>query len=87
MSAEDQAGAFVASYADQQLGIIGVRDVSGENGVIRGFLAQLVRLAGEPPHERIEPEECRRNSGKQQLHPVHSGDVRQLMGDDCLGFV
>ena len=54
--------------------------------VVGRFLAQLVRFAGEHPDERVEPEEGRRDPGEQQLDPVEPGDVRQLMGDDRLGF-
>ena len=56
--AEQQAGAFVAGDADQQLGIIGIDDVGGEHAVVGRFLAQLVRFAGEHPDQRIEPEKA-----------------------------
>ena len=86
MRTEQQAGALVPRHSDQQLGIIGVGDVGGEHGVVGGFLAQLVRLSRQQPDQRIEPEQGRRDSGEQQLGPVHARDVRQLVGDDRLGF-
>jgi len=49
MRAEQGAAALMARDADQQLGIIGSGDVSGEHGVVGGFLAQLVRLARQDP--------------------------------------
>ena len=72
--------------ADQKLCIIGVGDVGSEDRVVGCFLAQLVSFASEYPYQRVEPEKRRRNARQEQLHPVHAGDVRELMGDDRLGF-
>ncbi len=71
-------------YADQQLGIVRIGDVRREHGVVRRFLAQLVRFAGEHPHQRVEPEERGRDPGQQQFGPVHARNVRKLMSDDRL---
>ena len=87
MRAEQHAAAFVARDPDQQLGVIGIGDVGAEHGVIGGFLAQLVRFAGQRPGERIEPEDGGGDAGEHQLGPVEPGDVRQFVGDDRLGLV
>ena len=87
MRAEQQARAFVPGNADQQLGVIGIGDISREHGVVGRFLAQLVGFAGEQPDQRIEPEQCGRHARQQQLDPVHPRDVGQLVGDDRFGFV
>ena len=86
MCAEQQSRALVAGNADQQLSIIGVGDVGREHCVIGRFLTQLVRLAGELPNKRIEPEKRSGNPRQQQLHPVHARDMGELMGDDRFGF-
>src|SRR5207237_7829181 len=57
MGPEQQAGAFVASDTDEQLGIVRVDDVSGEHGIVRRLFAQLMGLAGKQPDERVEPEQ------------------------------
>ena len=86
MGTEQQAGALVTRHADQQLRVIRVDDIGGEYAVVGGFLAQLVRFTGELPHQGIEPEQSRRDTREQQLDPVHPRHVRQLVGDDRLGF-
>ena len=86
MSAEQEARTFVPGNADQQLCVVGVDDVGGENAVVGGFLAQLVRLASEHPHQRVEPEQGGGDPGEQQLDPVHAGNVGKLVGDYRFGF-
>ena len=67
--AEQQARAFVPGDADEQLGIIGVRDIGGQHGVVGGFLAQLVGFAGEQPDERVEPEQAPSRRGRAAALP------------------
>ena len=86
MRAKQQARAFVAGDPDQQLGVIGIGDIRREHRVVGGFLAQLVRFAGQQPDQRVEPEQGGGDAGQQQLDPVHAGDVGELVGDDRLGF-
>ena len=74
------------SDADQELRIVGIADVGREHGIVGRFLAQLMRFASKQPHQRIEPEQGGRHPRQQQLRPIDSRHVGELMGDDRLGI-
>ena len=63
MRAEQQARAFVPRDTDQQLSVIRVGNVRGQDAVVGRLLTKLVGLARQQPDQRIEPEQGSRNSG------------------------